>query len=75
MASEPWVRVDGGIDAKGKSWTVGWCGPVVLLAVDPAAVVLEFDAEKRDQFMHAWAVAESQAEAYANAAESSRSSR
>lgn len=63
--SDTWTRIDGGVDTRGKAWTVGYCGPHVLLAVDPTAVVLEFDGEKRDQFMTAFAEAERQAEAVA----------
>lgn len=69
MASDGYQgRVDGGVDAYGKTWTIGVVGDRVGLMVDPSPVMLRFNAEQRDQFAKAWAEAERRAEAVARAA-------
>jgi hypothetical protein len=60
-------RVDGGVDAYGKTWTLGVVGDRVGLSVDPNCVMLRFNAEQREQFARAWAEAERRAEAVARA--------
>lgn len=53
-----------GPTADGRVVEVGWDGPLVRLHVHGGQSAA-MDAGQRDQFMHAWALAESQAEAHA----------
>lgn len=56
-------RVGGGLDAYGRSWTIGVIGDRVALAVSPGTAMLRFGAEQRGEFIKAWAEAERRAEA------------